>query len=618
MKDLQPLTILPGINTEDSSLAAQGQYVAANNVRFWKGRPQKVGGSTPYIGQGLIGPARGKVSWRALDGTRLAAYGTAYGLFLIYDETVYDITPTDSGGVIVNPFAYTKGSKTVTVRQQAHGRKVDDRVIFLSELHAGGVPEGDIITGSYFISSIVDDDHYTIELTNPVPFVDGVNYGTGTYEITAYGGESQLVLFRYPIASGRVIGQPGGGYGTGYYGGGGYGGDVGLFAVSDSARIWSLDHWGEDLVACYYGSPIFTWSFAGGPETPAFVLPGAPDQVGSLFVSEEDRILVALGSIDINGAFDPKLVRWSDQENNQTWVPTELNYAGDKRAEKGTKIVGSKETAFGRLILTDTAAYIFRFIGQPFVYSLTFVEENCGLAAPNGIGKIDDIAYWIGMTGFYLYDGTIRRVPCSLQEQLFGDSDTPGEIAVSQFELVCAGENKRFSEIIFHYPTDELGDVAKTAALQIDGGTAVWWTGDQARTTWMDDDQFLAYPVATKADGAIVVHEYGLNNSTEPLPYSLQTGDIDIADGSYLMQVARMVMDFKRISGKHKIEVITKDFPQGEVLSSSIDDVDATTTQIWPRAKGRSVAFRMYSDELSTEFRLGKLRISAFPRGRRG
>lgn len=618
VSDLQPLSIQPGINTEDSSLAAKGQYVEANNVRFWKGRPQKVGGSTPYLGQGLIGPARGEVAWRALDGTRLAAYGTAYGLFLVFDETVYDITPLYRSDMITNPFAYTQGSKVVTVRDVAHGLEEMDRVIIISNLNAGNTPEGDLIEGSYFVQSIVDDDHYTIELANPVPFVNGVNYGTGQFESTAYNGGPQDVYFRFPIASGRVVGSPGGGYGTGFYSGGGYGGDVGLFSVSDSARIWSLDHWGQDLVACFNGSTIFTWHFEDGPLIPASALPGAPFEVGSLFVSEDDRILVALGATDINGVFDPKLIRWSDQENNQVWDSTETNYAGDKRAEKGTKLVGSIETVSGRLILTDTAAYSFRFIGQPFVYSLTFVDENCGLAAPHGIAKIDDIAYWIGTTGFYLYDGTIRRVPCSLQEQLFGDSDTPGEISVAQMDLVCAGENKRFKEIIFHYPTDDFGDVAKTAALQREGDQAIWWTGDQARTTWMDDDAFLAYPVGTTVDGQILVHEYGLNDSSSPLPYSLTSSDIDISEGSLLFQVDRFVPDFKRLTGKHFLEITTKDYPQGTVVDTETIEITATTEQINPRIAGRSMKFRLFSNEMSTEFRMGHIRYGGKIRGARG
>ena len=623
MSDLSPLDLIPGINSEDSSLAATGQYVAGNNVRFYKGRPQKIGGNTPYIGQGLIGPGRGKVTWRALDGTRLAAFGTAFGLFLIYDETIYDITPTDTiegfplGGLITNPFAYTKGSKVVTVKLEGHQRLVNDRIIVQSFLHAGGTDDGDIVTGSYFVKSIVDDDHFTIEIANPVPFVDGVNYGTGTYEITAYGGDNQSVLFRFPIRSGLVVGQPGGGYGTGFYGGGGYGGDVGLFSIADSARIWSLDHWGENLVACFNGSPIYEWSFADGPLTPAYVLPGAPEQVGALFVSEGDRILVALGSTDTNGSFDPKLVRWSDQENNQEWVSTETNYAGDLRAEVGTRLMGSIPTVSGRLILTDTAVYAFRFIGQPFIYSLTFVEENCGLAAQHGIGKIDDVAYWISTTGFYLFDGTVRRVECSLQERLFGDSDTPGEISVTQMELVCAGENKRFSEIMFHYPVEEEGDVEKVAALQIYNGAALWWTGDQARTTWIDDDQFLAYPVATKPDGTITVQEYGLNDGANPLPYSLETSDIDIAGGSYIMLLEKVVFDFERISGKHRLEITGKDYPQGEVISDNEDIFEPGTTYTNPRVKGRSVSLKMYSNEMSTEFRLGRTRIAARPMGKR-
>jgi len=511
----------------------------------------------------------------------------------------------------------------VTVREVAHDRRVQDRVIFLSDMLAGGTPQGDPMTGSYFIKTIVDDDHYTIEIPNPVPFVDGVNYGTGQYEITAYGGGplvSQYAVFRYPIQSGLVVGQPGGGYGTGYYSGGGYGGDVGLFAVADSARIWSLDHWGENLVACYNGSPIYEWNFANGPQNPAYRLPGAPDQVGALFVSEEERILVALGATALDGVYDPKLVRWSDQENNQQWIPTETNYAGDLRAEKGTRLMGSISTISGHLILTATSVYIFRFIGQPFIFSLTFVEENCGLAAPHGIAKIDDIAFWISTTGFYLFDGTARRVPCSMQETLFGDTDTPGLISVTQMELICAGENKRFNEIIFNIPTQEGGDVDKTVGLQMTDGTPIWWMGDRARTTWVDDDAFLAYPVATKVDGTITVQEYGLNDGSDPLPYSITTSDIDISDGSQLMLVSKIVLDFKRLSGKHKVDVIGKDYPMGEdqQLSTATEEITPGVSFVNPRVRGRSVSFTLYSNELSTEFRMGQPRIGTKALGRRG
>lgn len=617
MHDLQPLTLLPGINTEDSPLAAQGQYVEGNNVRFWKGLPQKVGGCIAYTEEKLIGAARGKVTWQSLNGTRLAAFGTAYGLFLLYNDELFDITPIDTDAFIVNPFFYMMGSKTVKVRIVDHGFATGDRVIFASDLHAGGTEAGDIIDGSYFLTK-VDDDHFTIEIPNPVTFIDGLNYGTGTYAVTAYQGEDQVVYFRKPISPGLPVGDPGGGYGSGPYGGGGYGGDTGLFAVTDPARIWTLDHWGENLVACYYRSPIFQWRFQDGPLVPAEILPGAPLEVGTLYVSEDDRILVAQGATDLfTDEFDPKLLRWSDQENNEDWLPTEINYAGDKRVENGSRLMHSVATLSGRLILTDTSAYVLRFIGQPFVYSLTFVDKNCGLAAIHGLGKIDDVAYWINMTGFYMFDGMVRRVPCSLQEQLFGDPDTAGEISVAQIGLVCAGQNKRFRELMFHYPTEEMGGVSKVAALQIDGEAAVWWQGSMARSTWIDDDDFFAYPIGVKEDGSIMIHEYGLNDGPNPLPYSLKTSDMDISDGSYMMQVERMMHDFKRISGTHYLEFTAKESPQGQAWSLGPIAFDRLTTETFIHLNGRSISFRLFSSELSTEFRLGRTRIAAFPRGKK-
>lgn len=618
MRDLATIEMIAGINTEDSSLAAQGQYVAGNNVRFWKGRPQKIGGSIRYVEEKLNGAARGKVAWRSLNGTRLAAFGTAFGLFLLYNETLYDITPIDLDGFLINPFRYTIGSKDVNVYYPSHGLRVGERIIFDSLMQAGGVPDGDIMAGSFFIKAVVDDDNFTIEIENPVRFINGLGYGTGEFTPTAYGGENQLAYFKIPIVPGLPVGVPGGGYGSGAYGAGGYGGDVGLFAVSDPARVWTLDHWGENLVASFYGSQIFQWEFQDGPETPAYILPGAPNQVGTIYVSEDDRILVARGATGLDGVFDPNLIRWSDQENNQSWIPTEINYAGDKRVEKGSRLMGGVATVSGHLIMTDTAAYAMTFIGQPFVYSLKFIDENCGMAATHGIGKIDDVAFWIGLTGFYRYDGIIRRVPCSLQEQLFGDSDTPGEIAVSQMAIIAAGENKRFRELQFHYPVNEDGGVAKVAALQMDGDQAVWWIGDQARSCWIDQDLFLAYPVAVMEDGTITVQEYGLNALGAPLPYSLTTSDIDISDGSFTMQIERIVHDFKRIAGNHSLEFIVKENPRAapQVIGPFVFNTD--TQESFIRAKGRSIAYRMFSNENGTEFRLGKTRIAAFQRGRRG
>lgn len=613
MDDLQPLVILPGINTEDSSLVAGNQYVDSKNVRFWKGLPEKIGGFEPYLNQGLIGPPRGKVSWRALDDTRLAAYGTAYGLFLVYDETVHDITPTRFVEILENPFSFVVDSPIVTMLWPDHGLITNDRIILFSNLEMSGIQ----LSGS-FIVTVIDEDHVSFDLGQPIRFISGLNYGTGQYEVTAYGGAAQGVAIRVPISSGLELCEVGGGYGGGGYGSGGYGGDVGLFATNRAARIWSLDNWGQNLVACFYGSPIYEWKFEDGPGVPAKQLFGAPDMVGSLFVSEEDRILVALGSSDlINNKFDPLLVRWSDQENNAVWIPEEANYAGDRRVEFGSMLVGSKDTVNGRLLLTNTSAYIMRYIGQPFVYSIEFVEANCGLIAPHAIGKIDEVAYWMSNTGFYKYNGTVSRVPCSQQTRLFGGPSDTWDIAVGQRPIISAGENKRFKEIIWSYSNSDGTGVNTTIALADDEGNPIWYAGDIARSTWIDDDGFLAYPVGTSEDGVIYVHEYGVNADSEPLPFFLKTGDLDIAGGSYFVTVSRLMPDFKRISGELTLKIEVKEAPQGEVSFSEEIVFDATDPILYPRCRGRSMSFELSSAEMNASFRLGVMRYGGRPSGKK-
>lgn len=593
MQDLQPITVAPGITTEDSDFAAAGRYVDGENVRFWKGLPQKMGGNQPY-NQKLVGAARGFVSWRALDGTRLAAWGTDKGLFLLYEDAVFDITPTTPGRTpktLNNPFRFVTGSSVVRVLDLGHGMLTGDRVQFVSNLTAGG----NRINGIYPVTR-VSEGFYDIEtgvITGPIV---GTNYGTGQQEPLAYGGAAdQSVVRRTLLPSGFPINSE----------------------LGNEARIWSLDHWGEDLVACYYGSPIFEWNYATGPSVIAHVLPGAPSKVGSIFVSEEDRILIALGSNDIMGVFDPLLVRWCDQENNQLWIPSEDNYAGDKRAESGTRLVGTVKTGLGRLIMTDTSAYTLRFLGQPFIYELKFVAGDCGLIAQHAISTIDDIGYWMGKTGFYRYDGTVKKLSCSLQERLFGDSDTIGEISFAQSSIISAGRNKRFKEIIWSFASFDDAGLNRTIALQDSGGDAIWWPGNQARSSWFEDDQFLDYPIATKETGEICIQEFGLDDGDQPIPYRLRTAMIEIASGSTLMMISRMVFDFKRISGEHVFRVYTTDYPQSPRKVSKDYVFTGATEKIHPRMHGRALSFEMASDKLGTEFRLGVPRMAIQPRGKR-
>ena len=327
--------------------------------------------------------------------------------------------------------------------------------------------------------------------------------GGGLYDITPVG-----------LAAGLVDGIGGAGYGTGTYGTGVYGQNSGGF-VEFWPRTWSLDHWGERLVAAPRNGTIYEWAL--NTASPAAAVTNAPARVGGIFVTPE-RILVATGSNDVSAVWNPMMVRWSDQENNTSWTPTALNQSGDYVLSAGSRIVRGMAGRGANLVWTDTALYRMRYLGDPLlVFGFDLVDANCGLIGPNAVAQLAGSALWMGMNGqFFIYDGgSVRPVECPVQRYI---SDN---LAWVQQDKVVISTISATNEFVIIWPDSRDGNECSRYAL-FNYVENTWSVGLWDRTAWTDAGP-QTYPVACTSNGRIYYHEKGHSADGGPLSWSLES-----------------------------------------------------------------------------------------------
>lgn len=588
------LKIPAGIYTEDSSHAARERWVDSDNVRFFKRFAEKIGGYERLSDEELGEAARGSCVWRALDGVSYLAFGTRSKLWLYRDDdTLYNITPIRASGTLTNPFTTTNGSPLVVVADTAHGANDGDTVIFDGASAVGGLT----IDGEYVIDLINANSYRITAASNASSGATGG--GTVAYEYEINQGPDENAASSDPV-----------GYGDGGYSDGVWSGAILTLSGVVVYRIWALVNWGEDLIATYYTGAMYQWDKTNGEASQATAIANSPDVNNSVFVFPDIRYLVSLGAYDETAtAQDPMLIRWASQETLTDWTPSATNTAGDLRLESGNTILASVSTRFGRLILTDFSAYLMTQAGSEFVFGVKLVGENCGVIAPHAVVGYNGLAYWMGRDRFFGFDGTVRELPCDLQDDIFT------ALNYRESFKVAAGPNVSFHEIFWSYPTGDSRDNDKTVILNVE--EAVWYPSSIARTTWLDRNVLINNPVAVDGDGVIYRHEAGVNAGDEPLPYHLQSGDMMLSEGDQFMHIRRMLVDFDRISGDHELQLVSKKYPREAGYESGPYSFSEATEQISVRARGRSVAMRVSSSALDNDFRMGEWRADATEHGRR-
>jgi hypothetical protein len=414
---------------------------------------------------------------------------------------------------------------------------------------------------------------------------------------------------------------------------------------------WSLDNFGQTLIATVKNGNTFSWNpIASNPSaltTRATVVSGAPTASMMSIVSERDRHLFMLGTETTIGNADTQdkmFIRFSDQEDITSYAPTSINTAGTLRLDSGTKIVGAVPGKDYILILTNTSAYAVQFVGPPFTFSIQQVGSNCGAIGQNSIRYVDGKVYWMGLAGgFFLYDGTVKSLPCLVEDFVFTNKGDNLGIQYNSGELVYAGLNTLYSEINWFYPKSGSDAIDRVVTYNYDENT--WTTGTLARTTWVNSSLFEVpyateftstgtgtFPTVqgvTSANGSTIyyAHEIGNNQvdssgAKTAITSFIQSGSFDLdteGNGQFFMSMRRFVPDFKLISGNAQITINLTDFPTDTATSSPLGPftITSSTDKVDTRARSRFASLKVANTSVDESWRYGTFRADIQPDGQR-
>lgn len=589
--DLTDLPFKPGFmsNPPDRGVGMLGYWKGGDRVRFKDGLPETIGGWVyDNSTQAMQGTARGSVDWLSLRGERFIAFGTNLKLYVWVGGQFYDITPVRASSTInANPFSTTNGSPTVVVTDTAHGATDGAFVTFSGAAAVAGIT----ISGEYQITYI-DANSYSI------------THSANANATTTGGGAA--VVAAYQINPGSEETTLDLGWGVDTWGAEEWGTPRTFSDVTATSRTWTMDTWGEDLIACHFNGDVFVWDSSGGTSTRATLISQAPTNNKAIFVSQEARHIVALGA---NG--DPLNIEWCSSEDYTDWTPTTTNTAGDKRVDKGSQLLRAVKMKDEHLVFTDAFVYAMQYIGPPYTFAIRGIGLSGGVAGPNAMAVYTDVCYWMGDKSFYMYDGTVRPLPCSVIESVFRNFNK-----VQAFQ-VWAGVNSEFNEVWWFYCSDSSDTIDRYVAYNTIEKT--WITGSLDRTLFVGDSDVISYPYAIDMDGKLVYHEFGDDANGASIGSYIESGDVEIGQaGSFLMHVSKFVPDFKRLTGEVDVTVTTKKYPQAtETQSSGAIAVDASTEFINPRVRGRQMSVKIESTSLASAWRLGVPRLALKPHGKR-
>ena len=637
---LSKLQFNPGVNREITAYSNEGGWFDIDNVRFQKGYPEKIGGWQKRSSNSFLGTCRALHPWVSLNRDQYVGVGTNLKYYIDEGGFYNDVTPlrlTTSAGAIT--FAATNGSSELTVTHSSHGAVVNDFVTYSGAASLGGLITAAVLNQEYYVTEVVDTNSYKIKARTADTSIYDITYeGNLNPSLVAANGSDTgngggSVVGAYQINTGLDIGVSGAGWGTGNWARGEWGSASSDPIVINTLRLWSHDNFGEDLLINVRDGGIYYWDETNGLSNRAVDITSlagsdsAPTIAKQVLVSDRDRHVIAFGcDTEANpGVQDPLAIRFSDQESLTDWRTQTTNTAGELRLGSGSEIVTALETRQQILVFTDTTLYSMQFLGPPFTFGVNSLSENITVAGPNAAIAVDDNVYWMGRSEFYVYSGSVQRLPCMVRDFVFSDLNE------GQIEKVNAAINTQYSEVWWYYPSSDSEEVNKYVVYNY--LEQVWYYGSFGRTAWIDRGIF-DFPFAANADGYIYEHEIGFDdgttNPTTPINAFIQSSPIDIGDGEQFMLVRKMIpdVDFKNSTATLpdvNITLDVKNVPDGTYSNSQTDafvktqaaPLNARTEKLFFRLRGRQMRFKISSDDLGVTWRLGSPRLDIRPDGRR-
>jgi hypothetical protein len=469
------------------------------------------------------------------------------------------------------------------------------------------------MNAEFEITSITDSNNYVVTQTSNASGSTSGGGGTGN--------------INYQISIGPDASVYGYGWGIGTWNTDRWNTPRSTSTVTLDGRNWSFDNFGEDLIATVHKGGTFRWDTSAGLSTRATIISQAPTTSRFNLVSMPDRHVFLFGTettIGDSTTRDDLFLRFSSQEDFTTWTPTATNTSGSFRIQDGSKIVAAVRSRNAVLVWTDNSLHALQFVGAPFTFSLVELGANCGAVGVHSAVDINGVAYWMSQNSFYLYDGTVKKLPCSVQDYVFED------FSIANYPETYAGINSEFNEITWFYPS--------AASTQIDRAVTYnyleksWHTSNLDRTSWSDYGVYQQ-PYATKyfpnntattptviglTAGATTFyeHEVGFDDDGTAMTAFITSGDFDIQDGQQMLSISRGIPDFKDQVGDATIKLGLKSFPSetGTTISRT---VNTNTTKFDLRGRGRQANVDIRSTEVGANWRYGTLRLDIKPDGGR-
>jgi len=416
--------------------------------------------------------------------------------------------------------------------------------------------------------------------------------------------------------------------------------------------LWSLDNYGNKLIATIFDGATFEWDSdaSGATSTRATIIANAPTAAVQTLVSTPDRHLVFIGTettIGTTTTQDDMYIRWSDQESidaSTSYAPSAINTAGTQRLADGTRIVAAIRGRDAIYIWTDTSLFIMRFVGAPFVFSFQQVGTNCGLIGKNAAVEVDGSAYWMSENGFFRYTGKLESLACLVEDYVYDDLNTVPK------QHIYAGLNNLFGEVTWFYPGSGAASNNRSVTYNYMDSTPerpVWTTGSLARSSWSDshifgkphgteyDSSATSDTTVGNTDGVTIYyeHETGTNQikagTASAIAANIQSGDFDISmgqggadlrgDGEYIMKIRRVLPDFLSQTGNARVTLNLKNYPTDAQASSSLGPFTTTTStdKIDTRARARAIALKVDNTSIGQHWKLGTFRLDIQADGRR-
>jgi hypothetical protein len=529
----------------------------------------------------------------------------------VLGEPDYPTAPAVTAGGVVPEFDTISGSSEVTVTLPKNNYFVGATFPILVSTTVGGIT----LFGNYTVIAVNTVDEFVIRAANAA---------TATANVFMNGGDVHFVYFNnigplqlnsgYGFVVSPALSPPVGlGYGFGGYGAGPIVAPGGA-GTTITAEDWTLDNWGEILIANPFEGPIYQWSPSVNDPV-ASIIAGAPPVNNGMFVAMPQRQIIAYGST-FTGIIDPLLIRWSDVNDYNVWYGTVSNQAGSYRIPKGSKIVQAIQGPQQGLVWTDLGVFAMQYAGPPFVYQFNELGTGCGLIGRKAAGSMNGVVYWMGQSQFFKLSGSgVEPIRCPIWDVIFQDLDT----SAAALDKIRFGANSRFGELRWEFPTignnGEVSHYVKYNVLldQWDYGQNTTENPYVARTAWINES-VLGPPIGAATNRYIYQHETSPDADGEAMYSSFQTGYFVMSEADVKMFVDQVWPDMKwgYFGGTQNATVnltfYYSDYAGQTPLSTVTYPLTQSTNFVSPRFRGRLTSIKLEGFDIGTFWRLGNIR----------